>query len=383
MTNGLANLRVTFAAALVLLLFRSTALAHDPFTSWANARIKNDHIEVEATLSRSSALLLLPNGEKLPSPTPENFPSLAPALKAAGNTLFEVTGAGVPLAPRSVDVKLTDDDMGMTDVLFRIIYPAPAAGPVRFTAVYLEKMVDDHVGTLVVTDHSGKDLGWEPLSLQTIFLEVPLPPGPAATNPNAPAQPPAPIRPATPSFKIFFRLGIEHIVKGFDHLLFLAGLLVACRRFRTMAIIITCFTVAHSITLALAALDIASIPPRIVEPLIAVSIVYVGIENLLRRGEEPRGRWALTFLFGLIHGFGFASVLRQIGLGKNGSSILSPLFSFNLGVELGQIAIAALFLPVLFYLRRQPSFVRYGLPVASALITLAGIYWLVQRTLLS
>lgn len=363
-------------AILVALAFPFAALAHDPFTSWTNARIKTEHLELEVTLSRGSALLLLPNGDKLPSITAENFAGFAPGLKTAANTLFEVTAAGMPLTPRSVEVKLTDDDMGATDVLFRIVYPAPSFGPVRFTAFYLEKMVDDHVGTLVVTDNAGKDVGWEPLSVQTIFLEVPLPASSAAT----PTQESAVI---APSFKIFLKLGIEHIVTGYDHLLFLAGLLIACRSFRTMTIIITCFTIAHSITLALAALDIATIPPRIVEPLIAASIVFVGVENLLRRGEEPRGRWALTFAFGLVHGFGFASALRQIGLGKNGSSLLAPLFSFNLGVELGQIAIAAVFLPALFYLRRQPSFVRYALPAVSALITLAGTYWLIQRTLLS
>ncbi|HEX2851896.1 MAG TPA: HupE/UreJ family protein [Opitutaceae bacterium] len=378
MTNGSNRVRLGLSVLLFVFVIPLAAFAHDPFTSWTNARLKADHLELEVTLSRASALLLLPHSDKLPSITLENFPSLSPALKTAGGTLFEITAAGSPLTPRSVEVKLTDDEMGATDVLFHLTYPAPTSGPVRFTALYLERMVDDHVGTLVVTNRDGKDLGWEPLSAQTLFLELPLP---AADSPTAASnRPPAVI---APSFKIFLQLGIEHIVRGYDHLLFLAGLLVACRRFRSMAVIITCFTVAHSITLALAALDIATLSPRVVEPLIAASIVFVGVENLLRRGEEPRGRWALTFVFGLIHGFGFASVLRQIGLGKNGSSILMPVFSFNLGVEAGQIAIAAAFLPILFYLRRRPGFVRYGLPVASALITLAGAYWLVQRTLLS
>src|SRR6185295_4944850 len=129
---------------------------------------------------------------------------------------------------------------------------------------------------------------------------------------------------------------------GYDHLLFLGGLLIACRRFSTMAGIVTCFTIAHSITLALAALDVLAIPSRVVEPLIAASIVFVGIENLVRRGAEPKGRWALTFVFGLVHGFGFASVLRDLGVGRGGHGLLVPLFTFNLGVEVGQVAVAAI-----------------------------------------
>lgn len=352
------------------------ALAHDPFTSWTNARFKADRLELEMTLSRSSSLMLLPNAENLPSILPENFPERLPALQTAASSLFEVTAAGVPLAPRTVEVTLAADSPDI-DVMFLVTYPLPTTGPVRFTALYLEKMVEEHVGTLIVTNNEGKDVGWEPLSLQTIYLEVPLPAAPGTAEAKT-----APVA-ITPSFTTFLHLGIEHILKGYDHLLFLGGLIVACRRFRSMAIIITCFTIAHSITLALAALNIFAIPGHIVEPLIAASIVYVGIENLLRSGEEPRRRWALTFAFGLIHGFGFASVLQQIGLGKNGSSLLVPLFSFNLGVELGQIAVAAVVLPLLLALRRRPAFAQYGPMVISGLVTLAGAYWLLQRTIFS
>ena len=150
----------------------------------------------------------------------------------------------------------------------------------------------------------------------------------------------------------FTRLGVEHIGTGYEHRLFLLALLAGYAGFRASARVISCFTLGQSLTLALATLDWVNFPARITEPLIAASILYVGVENLLRRGAEARGRGALTFGFGLIHGFGFESVLREIGVGANGSGLALPLFSFNLGVELGQLAIAAVVLPLLWPLRR-------------------------------
>jgi hydrogenase/urease accessory protein HupE len=117
-----------------------------------------------------------------------------------------------------------------------------------------------------------------------------------------------------------------------------------------------------------------------VEPLIAASIVYVGVENLVQRGA-PKGRWLLTFTFGLVHGFGFASVLRELGVASGTSGIVVPLVSFNLGVEVGQIAVAALVLPVVWKLKRRPSFIPRYVPACSILIALAGGCWLIERVL--
>jgi hydrogenase/urease accessory protein HupE len=177
----------------------------------------------------------------------------------------------------------------------------------------------------------------------------------------------------------FLRLGVTHIWTGYDHLLFLLGLLVVCRSFRSMIVIISSFTVAHSITLALATLDLVHLPGRLVESIIAGSILYVGVENLWRRGAEPKGRWAVTFVFGLVHGLGFAGVLRTLGVGTNGAGIALPLFAFNLGVELGQIAIAAVLLPLVLQLRRSPAFLHRGIPVLSGLVAALGLYWLLDR----
>jgi hypothetical protein len=124
-----------------------------------------------------------------------------------------------------------------------------------------------------------------------------------------------------------------------------------------------------------------NLPSRMVEPAIAASIVFVGAENLWRRGAEPKGRWAVTFAFGLIHGFGFASVLRDLGVGTGGEGIAVPLFTFNLGVEVGQVAVASIVLPIVWQLRKNETFVRRGVPVLSAVIVAAGLYWFLERTI--
>jgi hydrogenase/urease accessory protein HupE len=177
----------------------------------------------------------------------------------------------------------------------------------------------------------------------------------------------------------FFRLGVEHILTGYDHLLFVFGLLIVCRRWRTILAIVISFSLAHSITLVLSTLHWVTLPNRIAEPLISASLAIVGVENLLRRGAEPRRRWMLAFAFGLVHGFGFAAGLREIGIGSQGESIFQPLLGFNLGVETGQITVGVVVLPILWQLRRSAAFVRWGVPFCSAIVAAAGVYWTCQR----
>jgi len=154
----------------------------------------------------------------------------------------------------------------------------------------------------------------------------------------------------------YLLLGIEHIFTGYDHLAFLFGLLVVAglvdlkRGLRYVLGVVTAFTVAHSITLIVAGLDLLRLPSRLVEPAIALSIAWVAVENLLV--DRPRHRWLLTFGFGLVHGFGFASVLREIGLPPRG--LVLSLVSFNVGVELGQLTVVALVAPALHLLAREP-----------------------------
>ena len=179
-------------------------------------------------------------------------------------------------------------------------------------------------------------------------------------------------------FKAFTAAGIHHIAIGPDHILFIVGLLLLGGSVLRLLGIVSAFTVGHSITLSLAALNLVTPPARIVEPAIALSIVYVGADNLLStRGARDVRAWIALF-FGLVHGFGFASVLREIGLPPRALGI--SLFSFNLGVEIGQAVIVILVASLLAFVRsRSPVRARQLVSVGSVIVMLAGAYWFVQR----
>ena len=175
-------------------------------------------------------------------------------------------------------------------------------------------------------------------------------------------------------FADYLTLGVEHIFTGYDHLAFLFGLLLAAAAkgkregLRATLGIVTAFTVAHSITLITAALGLIRLPSRVVESCIALSIVYVAIENL--RASEPRRRWLVAFAFGLVHGFGFASVLGDLGLPSRG--LVLSLVAFNVGVEVGQLAVVCLAFPVLLLLARAAADRRRGDTVWLAFFALAA-----------
>jgi hydrogenase/urease accessory protein HupE len=176
--------------------------------------------------------------------------------------------------------------------------------------------------------------------------------------------------------------GIEHIFLGYDHIAFLVAVVLWARRLVPVIKIVTAFTIAHSITLSLAALNIVVIPSAFVEPAIAASIVFVALENFFSRHVD--GRWRVTFAFGLVHGFGFAGALREIGLPTN--AVATALAAFNIGVEIGQVAIVAIVIPALVVLDRlmtddkaEPARAASLVYALSALITVLGSYWFVTR----
>lgn len=175
--------------------------------------------------------------------------------------------------------------------------------------------------------------------------------------------------------KGFVLEGVHHIWLGYDHLAFLFGLLLAAGRLRDMFFVVTGFTVAHSITLSLAATGVFTLSPAIVEPLIAASILFVGVENLF--SPPARRRVFLTFFLGLIHGFGFAGALAELGLPRDMLGV--ALLCFNVGVELGQAAIVLAAMPLLLWLHRLEAWRKRGVPALSVAVALAGLGWLVER----
>ncbi|WP_394826539.1 HupE/UreJ family protein [Pendulispora albinea] len=201
--------------------------------------------------------------------------------------------------------------------------------------------------------------------------------------------------PPAQSFRDAVAEGVGHIASGIDHLLFLLALLLpsVLRRegrtwrpvsdfraaFRDVLGIVTAFTVAHSITLSLAALDVVRLPSRVVESGIAASVVLAALNNLVPvlRGE----RWAAAFALGLLHGFGFSAVLVDLGLAR--AELVRVLLGFNLGVELGQCAVVAAFLPLAYAARAKPLYHRMALLGGSAAIAAIAVVWLVERAFIA
>ena len=181
------------------------------------------------------------------------------------------------------------------------------------------------------------------------------------------------------SIKEFFLLGIEHIITGYDHILFLIALLLAGGGLKYLFKIVTAFTIAHSITLSLAVLDLVTISPKLIESSIALSIIYVATENFWRKKNEAH--WALVFAFGLIHGLGFANILKEMNISKN--QLVQALISFNIGLECGQIFIVVftwLLLNKIINLKESlPKKVKFA---GSFIIILVASKWFIERAFL-
>ena len=164
---------------------------------------------------------------------------------------------------------------------------------------------------------------------------------------------------------------------GPDHILFLVGLLLLGGSWTALLKIVTAFTVGHSVTLSLAALNVVTPPPSVIEPAIALSIVFVGADNLVRGDGRDLRMW-VALVFGLVHGFGFANVLREFGLPRE--ALGWSLFSFNVGVEIGQLVIVLIVTAALSAVRRHSATLRQRVAFAGSIVVIAaGTYWFVQR----
>ncbi|MEP6602390.1 MAG: HupE/UreJ family protein [Spartobacteria bacterium] len=337
--------RLLLALAFCCAGFSISAWAHDPGLSSANVTVADREITAVAVF----------NARDLAG---SDYTNIAP----------DILRIGTAERPFAATVRKIDKDQN-ENVTFRFSFVREASGPLSISSGIIARLPFGHREFVSVHTDRGTSLGDRLLSARENQLSV-----------SVPEQ----IAPTTgPRFADFFLLGIRHILTGYDHLLFLFGLLIVCRNARGAISLITCFTIAHSLTLALATFGLVNLQSRLVEPAIAASIVYVGIENLSRGGKHLSGRWILTFVFGLVHGLGFASVLRELGVASTSASAAVPLVGFNLGVEAGQLSIAAIILPAIWKLRDRASFLKFGVPACSLVVALAGGYWLLERTLLT
>jgi hydrogenase/urease accessory protein HupE len=350
------------------LLTAATVLAHDPGLSAATVRLDTNRLEVALGFSVTDAAELVEiDRDHDGKASKEELELAAVELQQLGSNAMEVAFNDQAVQPREIRSHFDDND----NVYVDLVFPAQPFNKLLIRSKWLALFQPGHRQFLSLQNPHGQVLAERLLSANADSVTIQF----DAAETQPPDQSPAS---KSLSFYGFLRMGIEHIWTGYDHLLFLFGLLIVTGNFKSSFTIITFFTIAHSITLALATLNLVPVSSRFVEPMIAASIVYVGVENLWREGH-PKGRWLLTFAFGLVHGFGFASVLRDLGVGANGSGIAVPLVSFNLGVELGQLAVAAVILPVIWKLRTKPVFLRRWVPACSIVIAVLGAYFLVQR----
>lgn len=351
------------AALLALALLARRAAAHAVGLSRGEYLATAEGLRVEITLARPEAIgaLAVLDADGDGSIAEGELEKARPALGALLTGKIHVARAGSACAGALTEAALTESD-GLSSAL---TYRCP--GPRSALSVDVELLQELSFGhrhaAHVVSGSAERD---ELLSRGRATFDVPALPDVEAgvSRARAPSSAPA-----------FLRMGFEHILAGADHLIFLFGVLLVGQRLRSMALAITAFTVAHSISLALAVLGIASPPSAVVEPAIALSIAYVGVENLWLR--SPDRRWRITFPFGLVHGFGFAGALTEVAIPR--PQVPLALFSFNAGVEIGQLLVLAAFFPLILALRRFDVAARRVVPALSALVVAAGVAFFVDR----
>ncbi len=355
-------LRVIGAALLAALLHAPRAAsAHDVSYSYADLRWGRDRVELTVVVHRDDAAAALGIA------TPESL-TTAPFLAHESDRLsglilsrLHVALAGQELALRAERIEPRPERRGVSLVLAARV-PAPGARLSVRAALFPEN--SQHETFLNVYDAHGRILAQEVLS---------------ADRPRADVYA-AGAEGILAVLGVFIGTGIHHIFIGPDHILFLVGLLLLGGSLGRVVRVATSFTLAHSITLAVAVLGVVRVSGRIVEPMIALSVVYVGFENLRARPGAADWRTRIAFVFGLIHGFGFASVLREFGLPR--SALAGSLLGFNLGVEIGQVCIVLVVVPLLAALRAWwPRVAPRALAVGSCVIVSVGCLWFLERIL--
>lgn len=353
-----------------LMLLPHLATAHPPGLSSMEVNVGADKTVVKVTFAIQDIEAFVPMDIDLDAEvTPQELTDAKPAIAemVRQNLLIEMDeDRPEPNAPGRVDF----DDQNNVHV--ELFFSARPRANLFIESTFLNLFPDGHQQFVSFREESHTTVAEKMLKKEDMKFTVNLAGSQGAESES---------NSAWSTFADFFKLGIEHILTGYDHLLFLFALLAVTHSFWSAFKIITFFTIAHSFTLALAGLNLIELPSSLVEPFIALTIVYVSIENMIR-GENVTGRHWLTFGFGLIHGFGFAGVLKEMDISAGTSGILIPLFSFNLGIEFGQIAVTGLVLPLIWWMQKSSSHPHRILNACSAAVGLMGAYWFLERTVM-
>lgn len=350
------------AAAAVLLLCPRSASGHElgtmrTFVTFSRGTYSIDVIVDREHLPPGFAATLAPSAPRIRNLRPADAPALARILTEVLRN-SRVAFDGRPVVP---EAEWADPDPGASQPVLRLTGAIPG-------------------GARSFTWSNGLKLGTYLLTISTEGDPQPVREWMEGGETSRPFVLASRVVPPTRGAvaRQYLGLGYTHILpKGTDHILFVLGIFLLSRRLKPILLQVTSFTVAHTITLALTIYGIVSLRPAIVEPLIALSIVYVAVENVFTSELSP-WRVALVFGFGLVHGMGFAGVLSELGLPR--SEFLTALLSFNVGVELGQLTvILAAFLLVGLPFRDKPWYRRRVVVPLSIAIGAVGLYWAVQR----
>jgi hydrogenase/urease accessory protein HupE len=354
--SGMAGLLLLLGAP----LFSPAPPRHDASVSSSKIQIDEGNVVLTFTMSLADLAAVVDlTGERDGLLTAEGFRVLLPRLFKYLSPRLKVSSQGVECSPKlaggvfpgSLPIPLSSVRTPM-GILLRFAASGPPRS-IRFRCEAFRDCVADpkHIvdfpdGRSFVLDRNRPEVEWRGGESRSVELGH------------------------------FLLLGIEHILTGWDHLVFLISLLLVATSFRGVLKFVTAFTLAHSCTLALTAFRLIQLPGALVESMIAASIIYVALENL--SAADQKWRWILTFAFGLVHGMGFGGALLEMQLADPALALLG----FNLGVEVGQLGVVALMLPVLFLLRRREAFYRrYVVRGGSAAAAGLGLFWLVSRIL--
>jgi hydrogenase/urease accessory protein HupE len=351
-------MRALFCWCLVALLgYAASVLAHTTSISYANIRVTDQSLVYTLEVSpHDLAVLLDLAGPQDPLVPWETFAAAQSRLANAIRAGIVVANDGVVCPVTSVDVDDTTYPEMLRLITSYMCVARPGLLTITFQLFFDLDPAHKHLGKVEYQGHLETFL--LAAHLRQFTFDV------AATH--------------TESFVghvwQFLRLGVAHILTGYDHILFLLALLLAGGRLRHLVKIITAFTIAHSLTLILATLGFVAPPSQVVESVIALSIIYVAVENCFM--TQLTRRWIVTFVFGLVHGFGFYGILRDLQLPQQG--LVVSLCAFNIGVEIGQMMIVTLCYPLLVLLARQPWRPRVVYTL-SLIIGSLGLYWFVDR----